>query len=146
MQPKGIMKSVFMILSIIFALVVVVQNISFNNEIKMYENFWGIMLPSKYECIYKWNNQDSFHGEGIRYSKYQILENNSSIFTDYSCTKNNKLESSIISLMASYDISEKQKIDFNSSYCWKYLKQEQDSLLIIYSLNTKNLFLIQNTE
>lgn len=52
---------------------------------------------------------------------------------------------SVINLMNDCGIPDKQKIDFNSTYCWKYIQREQDSLLIIYSLNIKSLFLIQDT-
>lgn len=114
----------------------IMQNISLNNEIQMYESFWNIKLPSKTKCVYKWNNQDSFHGEGIRYSRYQLLENDTSLLTDCDYTQNNELEKSVINLMNDCSIPDKQKIDFNSTYCWKYIQREQDSLLIIYSLKS----------
>ncbi len=145
MKSKRMVIFVFIIVSIILVFMMIMQNISLNNEIQMYKSFWNIKLPSKTKCVYKWDNQDSFHGEGIRYSRYQLLENDTSLLTDYDYTQNNELEKSVINLMNDCGIPDKQKIDFNSTYCWKYIQREQDSLLIIYSLNIKSLFLIQDT-
>lgn len=145
MYSKRNIKFIIVILSFLCVLIISISILSYNNELQTYEYTWNIQLPSKMVCLYKWNNQDSFHGDGTRYSKYKVLETDSDIFDNYNVTKNRTLETFICHLMVEIHIPTEERFEFTSSYQWKYLEQEQDNIFIIYFPNTKDLFLIQNT-
>lgn len=118
---------------------VFIKNVFFASEASFYNNNWGISLPEDMSVKYKYVDNDSFFGDGIRFVQFDDVDRD--IHIVYNKNKSIDMEAIINNETKSVE----NKIDFEKKYQWKQYSKDDDYLYLIYFDDLRELFVVQLT-
>lgn len=118
---------------------VFIKNVFFASEASFYNNNWGISLPEDMSVKYKYVDNDSFFGDGIRFVQFDDVDRDIHII--YNKNKSIDMEAIINNETKSVE----NKIDFEKKYQWKQYSKDDDYLYLIYFDDLRELFVVQLT-
>jgi len=113
------------------------------SEKRAYEISWGISLPDQIKLVNN-KNTKSFHGDGFRHTLYQIDQMED--LEGFEAEKREEIEEFCIEIVNDLAVEAKYCPDFTEKYVWKkYVKHDNDILVIIYFPEKKEFHLFQKT-
>lgn len=108
------------------------------------ESYWGIVLPTEKEMdeILRERTETGFHGESLRHSIY-IVERNE-IKLKLRVDTMTDIETTCLEYCENVDTDEKYIPDFSQEYRWRKFEKYQDTLILVYFVDTKELHIFEN--
>lgn len=109
--------------------------------IKNYEAYWGIKLPGHMELVSDYKSPASFHGDGSRYTVFYVPEKQQ-ISLGFAVGRNSDIEEFCTEIINGLGAEE---ANFGLSYMWHRYEKYENTLVIIYFSETRQLHLFQKT-
>lgn len=117
-----------------------------NDFTEVYENSWGIELPSEWEEVYHAKSDSGFHGDGEWYSIYENVSEGSilDLHVPFWKGKNEEIVEELCFVIEAIEIKEKNQPDFAENFVWARLSKEDGSYLAAFFFQEEGrLFLAQ---
>lgn len=111
---------------------------------RIYEQTWNIELPDGMKQEFEEKTDNSFHGDGIRYTTYSVKEAENS-FNDFKSEKDSTVESAISEYLNIIKIASEQQPNWEHNYTWIHIEKYENHLYMIYDQQTNELFVLQVT-
>lgn len=112
---------------------------------RIYEEYWSIDLPDDIDEKYNIATPPDFHGDGSRYTVFQLKGTSNSLLNNTSNLKNTAIENEVLSILNTVEAEKNWYPNFSQKYFWKKLSQYNDRLYIIYDPKTNLIYFIQDT-
>lgn len=108
------------------------------------EPYWGIALPSKkgMDEVMKERTETGFHGESLRHSIYMVERNE--IKFRFRVDTNADIEITCLEFCDDVSTDEEYIPDFSQEYRWRKFEKYQDTLILVYFVETKELHIFEN--
>ena len=108
------------------------------------ESDWGIALPTEKEMdeVLKERTETGFHGESLRHSIY-IVERNEIKLKLRVDTKTG-IEIACLEYCEDVGTDDEYMPDFSQEYRWRKFEKYQDTLILVYFVETKELHVFEN--
>lgn len=121
-ENYAISKKIFLIaMTLLFAIFCVgIHTISFSNKLTIKEN-WGISIPQEWNMVYHSESEDSWFGDGIRYTIYEA-NTISTLGISLCNTYDKEMETVVTELVEQLDIPEEYLPDWEISYQWEKIR------------------------
>lgn len=116
-------------------------NVYYSSE-RIYEQTWNIELPDGMKKEFEEKTDNSFHGDGIRYTKYSVKEAENSL-SDFKSEKDATIESAISEYLSTINIASEHQPNWGHNYTWKHIEKYENHLYMIYDQQTNELFVLQ---
>ncbi len=144
---EKVVKRLFITLIIIIAIPIglYIAGNCYYTPARIYEMYWNINLPNDIKEKYNAETPPDFHGDGSRYTVFQLNELNPPFLIGTSIQKNVKTENEILSILNILGAEKNWYPDFSHGYKWKKLTQHDDYLYIIYDPKSSLVYFIQDT-
>lgn len=108
---------------------------------------WGIELPAPSKQIYYTDDGPTWMGDGIRYHLFQYRDDKKiEKAFDWNNEKNVSMESEIVTLIESIDVSKEYFPDFDRRYKYFVKRSSDDSstIYLVFFADTNQLYIIEN--
>lgn len=140
-------KAIIICCVVIMALVAISAGLYFGGNVyytseRIYEQTWNIELPDGMKKEFEVKADNSFHGDGIRYTIYSVNETEK-FFSDFKDEKDSKIESAVSEYLGTINITSEHQPDWEHHYTWKHIEEYENHLYMIYDLETYELFVLQ---
>ena len=105
---------------------------------------WRINIPKEFKEIYHMETS-SFSGDGYRYSVYSFDAEPSGFVSNFIMTHDNEIENMIKSIIQHLCIPDEYRPNLDISYSWiSYSKYDTDSLIMLYYIDNKRIYIVQS--
>lgn len=111
-------------------------------EKRTYEDTWGISLPDDIECLYTDGKRVGFHGEGCKHTIFQLHSKRLTI--QMRGDRNSEIESFCDTICQELETEEDHLPDFEKCYGWMCYEKNQNTLVIIYFSDSRQLHFFEN--
>lgn len=129
-----------MIFAVIPSIVYLIGRTNFS-LIKNYESYWGIQLPDHMELVSDSKSPTSFHGDGIRHTIFSVCEEQQ-IPMSFAVGTSSDIEIFCNEISSELGV---EKADFSLKYMWHKYEKYENTLVIVYFPETRQLHLFQRT-
>lgn len=116
------------------------------NSIEVYETNWEIKLPDGLQEQYRAQSPTSFHGDGERYTIYQVTDITESFFDDFSNETDAKAETEITDILSSLEVPTEKWPDLRGAITWKKLEKHFNQLYLVCDTSKSELYLIERLQ
>lgn len=108
------------------------------------ESYWGIVLPTEKEMdeILRERTETGFHGESLRHSIYVVARNE--IKFKLRIDTKTDIENACLEYCENAGTDEEYMPDFSQEYRWRKIEKNQDTLILVYFVDTKELHIFEN--
>ncbi|MDP4153808.1 MAG: hypothetical protein Q8865_10310 [Bacillota bacterium] len=118
---------------------------TFYSDTRIYEQYWKINVPRAAKEKYNINTPTSFHGDGYRFTSFELKSADSPLLSGASNDKSSSMQNEVTSILDSLNAEKKQYPNFNHTYLWKSMSQHENKLYIIYDKDLSMLYFAQQT-
>ena len=116
-------------------------NVYYSSE-RIYELTWNIELPDDMKKEFEEKADNSFHGDGTRYTVYSVKEVEQ-FLSDFKTEKDSAIESTVSEYLNAINITSEHQPDWSHNYAWKHIEEYKNHLYMLYDLQTNELFVLQ---
>lgn len=113
------------------------------SDAKIYKDLWDVDIPGKATQLYNAKSPQDFHGDGYRYTVYQLSGEESELLQGCVSDRNEAAEETVDSILNELDVEKKNRPDFQQDYSWKHMENYGNQLTIIYIGAESKLYVIQ---
>ena len=114
-------------------------------DARIYEENWGVNLPSNIKEEYSKKTETSFHGDGLRYTIFKYEDSSSEFISSLSSDKDMDIENEFSAILASLSVEKNNYPDFTHDYLSQCKDSYGNELYIIYDAIENKLYLVQKT-
>jgi hypothetical protein len=120
---------------------------------RAYELTWRINIPSGFKEKKHYTSEHGFHGDGIRFTIFNVIDMNPSLIMNSAgnvlnietfagsspADKNDDVEKLVKSIISRLQVDEENAPRFDESYSWKLLIKDGNSRLVMLYFPKSNL-------
>lgn len=111
---------------------------------RIYEENWKIALPSDLRKLYGIKSATGPHGDGLRYTIYELKDADAPFLEGASLRKNTEMQDEVIKILNDLRADKQKYPNFSNTYKWKILSKYSDKLYMIYDTKSSYVYFVQN--
>ncbi len=115
-------------------------------DARIYEEYWNINLPRTVKEAFSKKSETGFNGDGLSYTVFKYADSSADFTKNFKKEKNTDMENEVLSILSALSVEKVNSPDFSHRYSWlQQDKEGGDKLYMIYDLDTKKLYVVQQT-